>query len=441
MQPVPPLADPLTITPVAGPLDATVRVPGSKSLTNRALPAAALAEGTSRLHGIGEGTDVEAMLGCLRALGVTTETTLDGDVRTATVHGTGGRFPVEEATIDVRQSGTTARFLSAIVAFSDTTVRVDAHPQMRSRPMGPLVDVLRAVGATVASDGADGTLPYTITPVARPHGTDVSMPGNVSSQFVSGLLLGAPLHGAEGGDGLTVELAPPVVSVPYLTMTAAVMAAFGVAVDCLADDHYEVAGGQRYRACDYAVEPDASGASYFFAAAAVAGGRVTVPGLGRRSLQGDLRFTELLARMGATVQVTDDRTTVQGTGTLHGIDVDMADVSDTVPTLAAVAAFADSPTRIRGVGFIRHKESDRIGNVVRELRRLGVRADAEPDGLVIDPTDGPPHGAVVQTYEDHRMAMALALVGLRVPGVAVADPTCVDKTYPGYWADLGGLLA
>jgi 3-phosphoshikimate 1-carboxyvinyltransferase len=430
-----PLTDPLPVRPLARPFDATVHVPGSKSITNRALPAAALAPGTSVLHGVGEGDDVEAMIECLRALGVTID--LDAE-RNATVAGTGGELPPGPTTIDVRQSGTTARFLSAILAFGAAEVRVEAHPQMQSRPMGPLVEVLRTLGARVSSDGDDGTLPYTISPIARSRVADVLIPGGTSSQFVSGLLLSTPLHRS---DAITFEVERPLVSVPYIRMTAAVMAAFGVTVDLLDDDFYEIDGTQRYVATEYTIEPDASGATYFFAAAALAGGRVAVPGLGRTSLQGDVGFVDLLGRLGAHIEVGADATTVTGTGTLHGIDVDMADLSDAVPTLAAVAAFADSPTRITGVGFIRHKESDRIGNVVAELRRAGVHAAEEDDGLVIDPSKGSAHSAVVETYDDHRMAMAFALLGLRVDGVEIAGPGCVSKTYPGYWRDLEALRA
>jgi 3-phosphoshikimate 1-carboxyvinyltransferase len=434
------LKDPYPIAPLHGRLDASVRVPGSKSITNRVLPVAALASGTSVLHGVGAGDDVDAMLGALRALGVVI--VLD-EQRTATVTGTAGVLPCDDrepgpVTIDVRQSGTTARFLTAILAFGQRPVRIDADPQMRSRPMGLLVDVLRDLGVAVVSDGEDGTLPYLVTPAARPAGTAVSLPGSITSQFTSGLLLSAPLHGAAGGGGLHITLEPPVVSRPYLDMTAAVMGAFGVPVESAAAS-FTVRGGHGYRATEHRIEPDASGASYFFAAAAIAGGSVAVPGLGAASLQGDLTFVRLLEQMGADVTIGSDTTTVVGTGTLHGIDVDMADVSDTVPTLAVVAAFADSPTRIRGVGFIRHKESDRIGNVVRELRRAGVHAEEHDDGMTIDPTRSAVRAATIETYDDHRMAMAFALLGLRLPGIGIADPTCVNKTYPGYWHDLAAL--
>jgi 3-phosphoshikimate 1-carboxyvinyltransferase len=216
------------------------------------------------------------------------------------------------------------------------------------------------------------------------------------------------------------------------------MDAFGVAVD-RTDRQFRIAAGSAYRGTEFVVEPDASAASYFFGAAAVLGGRVRVAGLGRHSRQGDLGFVALLGRMGATVELGATDTVVRGPTQLTGIDADLRHLSDTVPTLAVVAAFADSPTTIRGVGFIRHKESDRIGNVVRELQRAGVHAVEDDDGLTIDPTHSDPHGATIETYDDHRMAMAFSLLGLRVPGIEIAGPTCVNKTYPDFWADLRGL--
>jgi 3-phosphoshikimate 1-carboxyvinyltransferase len=231
-------------------------------------------------------------------------------------------------------------------------------------------------------------------------------------------------------DGLTVELTSPLVSVPYLEMTVAVMAAFGVSADGL-----RVAPG-RYRPTGYRIEPDASAASYFLGAAAITGGRVTVDGLGTGSLQGDVAFADVLERMGARVERGTDRVTVSG-GELHGIDVDMADISDTAQTLAAVAVYADGPTRVRGIGFIRAKETDRIAAVVTELRRAGIDATEDADGFTVYP--GTPAPTRFATYDDHRMAMSLALLGLRTPGIEIADPRCVAKTYPGYFRDLAAL--
>jgi 3-phosphoshikimate 1-carboxyvinyltransferase len=244
-------------------------------------------------------------------------------------------------------------------------------------------------------------------------------------------MLAAPLLPA----GLTVRVSTPLVSVPYVRMTGRVMAAFGVGPE-VAEDVVVVPAGA-YRAVEYTVEPDASAASYFFAAAAITGGRVTVPGFGPDPLQGDVAFVDLLAKMGATVERESDRITVRGTGTLHGIDVDMADISDTAQTLAAVATYADSPTRVRGIGFIRRKETDRIAAIVTELRRAGIDATEDEDGFTIRP--GAPRPTTFATYDDHRMAMSLALLGLRSPGIHIADPDCVAKTFPAYFQALDTL--
>jgi 3-phosphoshikimate 1-carboxyvinyltransferase len=277
----------------------------------------------------------------------------------------------------------------------------------------------------VAEESRPGCLPLTIGGGAR--GGAVELPGHVSSQFLSGLLLAAPLYPA----GVDVTLTSPLVSAPYVEMTLAVMRAFGAAPA----GRTTVPAGT-YRATRYAIEPDASAASYFFAAAAITGGRVRVPGLHRRSLQGDVRFVDVLEEMGATVEWADDAVTVTG-GPLHGVDVDLADFSDTAQTLAAVAPFADSPTTVRGIGFIRRKETDRIGNTVRELQRAGIEATEDDDGFTVRP--GRPAPARIETYDDHRMAMSLALLGLVAPGIEIADPGCVAKTYPEFFSDLDQL--
>jgi 3-phosphoshikimate 1-carboxyvinyltransferase len=264
------------------------------------------------------------------------------------------------------------------------------------------------------------------------RGGAVDVPGDVSSQFLSGLLLAGPLM----AEGLRVRVTGHAVSPSYLDLTAATMAAFGASVRRPDERTWEVAPGG-YRAADLAVEPDASAASYFFAAAAICGGRVRVEGLDRTTVQGDLGFVDVLAGMGADVERGPGWTEVRGGAALHGTTVDLSDLSDTAQTLAVVAPFADAAVRVTGIGFIRAKETDRIGAVVTELRRCGVDAAEEPDGFVVRP--GTPHGARVRTYDDHRMAMSFALLGLRVPGVEVEDPGCVAKTYPGYFADLDRL--
>ena len=410
----------LAVEPLSTRPDATVVLPGSKSLTNRALVAASLADGTSRLDGALVADDTEAMVEGLRAPGVAVR--VDRDV----VVVDGGLRPRRRGvTVDARLSGTTARFLLPVLALGEGPATLDGGAPLRARPMGPLLDALRSLGAGVEGDA----LPVTVR--GPMHGGTVRLPGDVSSQFLSGLLLAGPcLPG-----GLRLETTTRLVSAPYVAMTAAVMGSFGAGVR-RAGDAWVVPQGA-YRAATYAVEPDASAASYFFAAAVLTGGRVTVPGLGRASLQGDLAFVDVLERMGAVVERREGRTTVAAGTRLTGVDADLSELSDTAQTLAAVAVFADSPTRVRGIGFARAKETDRPAAVVRELRRLGVRAEEAEDGFVVHP--GTPRPGVVETYDDHRMAMSFALLGLRVPGIAIADPGCVAKTFPGFWEALEGL--
>jgi 3-phosphoshikimate 1-carboxyvinyltransferase len=417
---VPDLPDVLTVAPLSAPLDATVRPPGSKSITNRALICAALAPGTSTLTGALFADDTRAMLGAVAALGATIEA--DPDAATVTVTGVDPRLGTADATVDARQSGTTGRFILPAAALRPGRTVVDGSPQLRARPAGPVLAALRDLGAEVSPGDF---LPATVRGPLR--GGPVRVSGHISSQFLSGLLMAGPLM----TEGLDVELTSALVSVPYVAMTRAVMAAFGVEVAGLS-----VAPGS-YRATDYAIEPDASAASYFLGAAAVAGGRVTIRGLGTGSLQGDVAFADVLARMGATITRSADSLTVSAGSVLHGIDVDMSDISDTAQTLAAVAVYADSPTRVRGIGFIRKKETDRLAAVVTELRRAGIDAVEDEDGFTINP--GAPRPTRFATYEDHRMAMSLSLLGLRSPGIEISDPGCVAKTYPDFFADLARL--
>ena len=411
----------MIVEPLAAPPDATVRVPGSKSLTNRALVCAAFAAGTSRITGALLADDTEAMLVALAELGIAIET----EGTTLTVEGSSGRVPDGPAELQARLSGTTSRFLAPVLAAGAGPYRLDGYEPLRARPMGPVIEALRTLGTDVVEEGERGHLPVTIGGGAR--GGRVELPGHISSQFLSGLLLAGPLF----PDGVAVHLTTPLVSLPYVELTRSVMRAFGASVDATTVDP------GAYAATDYAVEPDASAASYFFAAAAITGGRVTVEGLGRDALQGDLAFVDLLEQMGAEVTRDAASTTVRGTGRLVGITADLADVSDTAQTLAAVAVFADSPTTITGIDFIRRKETDRIADTVANLRRCGIEATEDPDGMTIHP--GTPHGAQIETHDDHRMAMSFALLGLRVAGIDILDPTCVAKTYPGFFADLDQL--
>lgn len=440
--PASPRPDPLPVEPLVGRLAATVAVPGSKSITNRALVCAALARGTSTLAGALRADDTEAMLGCLRALGIAVEA--DWAAETVEVAGQGGHIPAAEATLDCRLSGTTSRFVLPLAALGEGRYLVDGAEPLRARPMGPALAALRDLDLVVDERGAPGCLPVELAGGPAISTGELLVASEASSQFLSGLLLAAP---CVRGDDVVLRLPPgsALVSGPYVAMTRAVMADFAAPVHEL-DASGWVVPGTGYEARAYAVEPDASAASYFFAAAALLGGSVTVEGLGSGSLQGDLAFVDVLERMGAAVDRRAGRTTVTGTGVLHGGTFDLGELSDTAQTLAAVAPFADAPVTVTGIGFIRRKETDRIAAVVAELRRLGVTAREDPDGFTIEPWrpaagQALGEGVTVRTYDDHRMAMAFSLLGLRVSGIRIADPGCVAKTFPGYWDALDGLRA
>ncbi len=419
----------LPIDPLTAPPDATVPIPGSKSITNRALVAASLATGTSVLSGVLIAEDTMAMVDSLGALGVGID--VDREARTMTVHGTGGKLS-GDAELYVRQSGTTARFVLPLAAITDGQVTVDGDPQIQGRPQGELVAALVDLGMRVESIGQPGHLPLR-APAPGAIGQSVKISGETSSQFISGLLLVAPVLSG----GLTVELTGEVISAPYIDMTVAVMRTFGA--DVRVDGNlFSVAPGA-YEAHDYRIEPDASAASYFFAAAAASGGRVAVEGLGASSIQGDTAFVSVLEAMGATVTQSPTRTEVVGPTTLRGIDVSMAHISDTAPTLGAIAPFASGPVTVRDVGFIRFKESDRIAGVVAELQRAGIEAQDNGDGFTVQP--GTPAPAVFHSYDDHRMAMAFTVLGLLTPGTEIADPFCVAKTFPEFFDTVDALRA
>lgn len=436
------LADPLPVAPFPGPVDARVTLPGSKSITNRALVCAALASGRSTLRGILRADDTEVMLSALGALGAAV-TIDETDPTVARVDGIGGRIrggtEAAPLRLDALLSGTTSRFLLGVAALADGFITIDGAEPLRARPMRDGLDALTRIGAGVVASG-DG-LPATIRGIGSSDagGGDrrsVSVGAAASSQFLSALLLAAPC--APGGLRIVVD--GEIRSWPYVEMTVAVMASFGAGVDLRRGPDgvvFDVDPGG-YHAVAYRVEPDASAASYAFAVPALVGGRVVVEGLGSSSLQGDLRMVDVLAEMGAAVDVGADDTVVAGTaGALHGVRANLADLSDTAQTVAAVAVFASSATVIDGIGFIRRKETDRIAAVVTELRRCGIGASELDDGIEIRP--GSPRPAAIETYHDHRMAMAFALLGLRSPGIAICDPSCVSKTFPGYWRMLDDL--
>lgn len=430
-----PDATSVVVEPVDGPLDVTVRVPGSKSLTNRAFLCAALARGGfSILRGALLADDTIAMARALKALGARVSEQPETAGTVARVTPLGPRIAAADVTVDARLSGTTARFVLPLLGLGPGPIRLDGREPLRARPMADGIAALRALGAEVDEEGEAGHLPVVVRGPAEPPTEQVRLEvaGDASSQFLSGLLMSGP----RWPHGLRLSVSGPLVSRPYVDMTVAVMRAFGAEVQ-VDDDGWVVPSGG-YRRTLYEVEPDASAASYFFAAAAICGGRVTVEGLGLDSLQGDLAFVDVLAQMGCRVERTATATTVERDGPLRGVDVDMGDLSDTAQTMAAVAVFADSPSRVRGIGFIRAKETDRVGNVVTELRRCGIDAVEEDDGYLIHP--GTPRSDVtVQTYDDHRMAMSFALLGLRTPGITIAHPGVVAKTFPTYWEVLGSL--
>jgi 3-phosphoshikimate 1-carboxyvinyltransferase len=423
--------DVMRVPVAAGPVDAVVDVPGSKSIANRALVCAALARGESRLVGVPAGDDTSALLAALPALGVAVHD--DGTV--VTVQGCDGRPDGRRAVLQSRLAGTTSRFLTAVAALGTVPIVIDGDPPLRRRPMAPLHDALAQLGARVRQLGEPGRLPVEVT--GPLHGGAVSLPGDVSSQYVTALMLIGPYVAG----GLRTHLTSALVSGPYVDITAAVMTAFGaVGIDVGELDVTVPAGG--YTATAYAVEPDASSASYPLAVAAVAGGTVRVNALGPTALQGDARFADLLALMGCEVRRDDAGTTVsRRPGTvLRGIDVDLGDASDLVPTVAAVAVTASTRTTIRGVGFIRAKESDRIGDLVGELVRTGAGAFETDDGLVIEPAPAGLHGTRLGTHHDHRLAMAFGVLGTAVAGIEVEDPLVVSKSWPGYWEALARIL-
>ncbi len=407
-----------------------MRPPGSKSITNRALVCAALADGISTLTGALDSEDTQVMIAALRQLGISIET--DGPRETLSIVGCAGRLPASAGNLFVANSGTTVRFLTALVALGKGRYRLDGTPRMRERPIRDLLDALAQLGVDAKSEADTNCPPVVIEAVGLPGGV-ATVRGDVSSQFLSGLLMAAPYARSP----LELLISGTLVSQPYIHMTLSVMRSFGVTIDAADLIRFHVPAPVCYQGRDYAIEPDASAASYFWAAAAIAGGQVTVDGLSRDSLQGDVAFCNCLELMGCQVDYHPSGTTVTGTAELRGIDVDMNAISDTVQTLSAVALFAKGTTRIRNVAHIRHKETDRIGALATELRKFGADVAEHDDGLSIAPANL--HPATIDTYNDHRMAMSLALVGLRVPGVVINDPGCTAKTYPHFFHDLAAL--
>ncbi|WP_129337518.1 3-phosphoshikimate 1-carboxyvinyltransferase [Cellulomonas endophytica] len=419
---------PLWAAPTAaGPLSGHVEVPGSKSLTNRYLVLAALADGPTRLRGALRSRDTRLMAEALAALG--TGVTDDGPDQVLTP------APLRGGTdVDCGLAGTVMRFLPAVAALADGPVRFDGDAGARVRPMGPVLAALRALGVRVEEHGEPGHLPFTVHGTGGVRGGSVDVDASASSQFVSGLLLAAPRF----AQGLTLRhTGRTLPSLPHIEMTVAVLRAAGVAVDDSRPGIWQVSPGP-VAAGDVRVEPDLSNAAPFLCAALVAGGSVTVPGWPASTTQPGALLPGILERFGGRVVLDGDLLTATGTGELRGLDLDLRAAGELAPTLAALAVLAGSPTRLRGIAHLRGHETDRLTALATELTRVGARAEQTADGLVVTPR--PLSGAVWRSYADHRMATAGALVGLRVPGVLVEDVATTAKTLPGFVALWTGLV-
>ena len=415
------------IAPIAR-MSGTLRLPGSKSISNRSLLLAALARGTTELTGLLAADDVDRMRESLRTLGVRIEDD-DADER-AVVHGVAGTFPVRQASLFLGNAGTAFRPLTAALALSHGDYELSGAPRMHERPIGDLVDALRTLGADIRYGGVAGFPPLTIAPGALHAGGKVAIRGNVSSQFVTALLMALPL--ADGAT--TVEVEGELISRPYVAMTLALMERFGVVVVRERGDVFRLPDGAAYISPGkMAVEGDASSASYFLAAGAIGGGPVRIEGVGSSSIQGDVGFAATLAAMGAAVRSGDDWIEVRGAEQLHGIDADFNAMPDAAMTAAIVALFAEGPTLLRNIGSWRVKETDRIAAMARELRKLGASVDEGADWMrVMPPAQWQP--ATIATYDDHRIAMCFSLAALGGVPVRINDPECVRKTFPGYFA-------
>jgi 3-phosphoshikimate 1-carboxyvinyltransferase len=414
---------PLVIPPLDRAPDVTWPVPGSKSITNRALVLAALADGTSTLTGVLESDDTRHMRNALAALGVDIT---DVDDTTIEVRGGRARLVAPVSPIFIGNSGTTVRFLAALACLVPGDVTLVGDAAMARRPIQDLIDGLRQLGVEI--DCPTGCPPLTIRG-GRLGGGRVRMRGDRSSQYFSALLMAAALAERD----VEIAIDGTLVSRPYVDITRRMIGDFGGRVDA-SDDGFAVRTTGRYASRAYHIEPDASSASYAFALAAATGGRVRVPGLGVDALQGDYAFVDVLASMGAGLDKRADETIVTGGGVLSGIDIDMHHISDTVMTLAAIAPLAVGPTTIRNVANIRIKETDRLAATVAELARLGQRVTHGDDWMRVEPR--PLEAAVVRSYHDHRMAMSFAVLGTVRAGVSIEDPACVAKTYPDFWRDL-----
>ena len=412
----------------------TVRVPGSKSITNRSLLLAMLADGRSTLRGVLFSDDSRHFLQCVQDLGF--QTSVDEDGCIVTVEGLGGRIPCREAALNVGSAGTAARFLTATLGVSEGTFHMDASEQMKKRPMAPLLSSLKELGCGVSCEAEDGHFPFTLS--AHGFGQDhISIDIGHSSQFLSALLIASTLSAedftirVEGTHGMA-----------YIEMTQKMMEQFGVRVERPAADQFRIPAGQHYEASDYQIEPDVSAACYFYAMAPLLGIPVCVEHVHFESLQGDVEFLHILEKMGCTARETEKGVLLlppAESGVFHGVTVDMSSCSDQAITLAAIAPFADSPTCINGIGHIRFQESDRIHAICTELTRMGIRCEETQDSITIYP--GMPQPCTVATYDDHRMAMGFSLAGLRAEGIVIDDPGCCRKTFENYFEVLDQVIA
>ncbi len=413
----------LAIQPISHPLQASVRVPGSKSLTNRALLLAALANGESTLQNALFSDDSLFFIAALKQLGFLMNT--DEAARQINITGLGGHIPAKSAELYIGNAGTAARFLSAFLALGTGSYKLDGDTRMRERPLGDLINALQQLGVEINSP--TNCPPVTIKANGL-RGGKTTVAGNISSQFLSALLMVAPYAKTP----LEIEVIGQLNSQPYVEMTLHIMQQFGISAQHNNFQHFFIPQGKYQAQPTYTIESDASAASYFFAAPAICGGSVTVENITRPSLQGDIAFLDVLKSMGLSITHAQNSITVTSVRALNGIDIDMRDIPDTAQTLAIIAPFATSPTRIRGIASARVKETDRIAATCTELIKLGIQVEEHSDGLTIYPcqTIQP---ASIATYKDHRMAMAFSLIGLRENGIQIKDPACVSKTFPNFF--------
>jgi 3-phosphoshikimate 1-carboxyvinyltransferase len=423
-----------TIEPIARPFSVTLTPPGSKSLTNRALVLAALADGVSTISNVLWADDTQRMIEGLEKLGFAPN--IDQSAKTIRITGQAGRVPAAGVELFCGNSGTTIRFLSALCSLGRGRFQLDGNERMRQRPIGPLVDLLRNFGVRCRYMAADGFPPIQIDADGLPGGLG-RYGKEASSQFLSAVLMVAPYARHE----VRIDLEGKQSSWPYVAMTMQLMDHFHVTAELIRDPKTSepkriIIPQATYRPAEYAVEPDASSAAYFLAAAALhPGSKITIDSLGNRSLQGDVGFADVLHRMGADLIFGKDFITMVGTDRLEGIDVNLSDMPDTAQTLAVVALFAKGETVIRGLHTLRVKETDRLAALVTESTKFGAAAGADADTLTIAPPEHP-QGATVETYDDHRMAMSFALAGTKISGVTIRNIECVNKTYPGFFEDL-----